>query len=394
MGLPSLNITLGEGGLGRPLSGKDHISSILFYTPNGTVTLPTGFGTDRIKKVISLKEAEDLGITTAIVTFTVLHYHISEFFRMNPGGVLWIGIFEQLLTPAYTEIDLIQKEAGGEIRQMGIFEEIAYNVSALDLIQGVAETLRDEGQPLSTLYASDISGTADVVALATLRTLEDSLVSVIIGQDGSGVGAALFVTQGYSITMLGATLGVVSLANVNESFAWVERFNIQDGDEYDIVVFANDQSVKAQSKAFLDTLNDKGFIFLRKFSEVGLDGSYHNDTHTAIIETSDFATVENNRTIDKASRLITLNTLPKLNSPLLVNANGQLNESTTAVFKNLAELGLEQMLIDGEISAFEVIIDPTQNVLSTSKIEITVKIVPVGVARTIDFTVGYTLNIG
>ena len=394
MALPNVNVSLGNGGLGRPLDGKDHYSGILFYTDNGDTTLPTGFGSDNVKQVFSLKEAEDLGITVDNVTFAILHYHIREFFRVQPLGVLFIGVYEAQLTQTYAEIDLVQKEANGEVRQMGVYENLTFATATLSTIQGVAQTLRNENQPLSVLYAGDISAVVSVGSMEDLTALTNPLVSVVIGQDGSGKGAELFATYSNSITTLGATLGTVAKMSVNESIAWVERTDLQNGDEYDVVLFANGESVKAQSKAFLNTLNDKGYIFLRKFTDVGLAGSYHNDSATAVAETSDFATIENNRTIDKASRLLLFYTLPKLNSPLRVNENGQLSEATIAVFKNICDTAMEQMAIAGEVSAYQVLIDPTQNVLSTSELAISVEIVPVGVGRTISFTIGYTLNLG
>jgi hypothetical protein len=85
--------------------------------------------------------------------------------------------------------------------------------------------------------------------------------------------------------------------------------------------------------------------------------------------------------------------LDNLNAPLTVDSDGKLSESTIAVFKNDAIRGLESMQRDEEISAFDVLIDPSQNVLSTSKIILTVKIVPRGVARQIEVNIGFSLNI-
>jgi len=52
--------------------------------------------------------------------FAVMHYHISEYFRLQPKGVLYVGIFAQA---AYTgaEIQTVQDFAEGEIKQMGIY---------------------------------------------------------------------------------------------------------------------------------------------------------------------------------------------------------------------------------------------------------------------------------
>ena len=59
------------------------------------------------------------------------------------------------------------------------------------------------------------------------------------------------------------------------------------------------------------------------------------------------------------------------------------------------------MAADGEISVSgtgalpetTVTIDPDQNVLSTSTINIVVRLVPVGVARTIAFSIGFSINV-
>ena len=51
------------------------------------------------------------------------------------------------------------------------------------------------------------------------------------------------------------------------------------------------------------------------------------------------------------------------------------------------------MEIAGEVSAWKVLIDPTQNVLSTSKLTLTIQNVPVGVARNIEINSGFTTKI-
>ena len=85
--------------------------------------------------------------------------------------------------------------------------------------------------------------------------------------------------------------------------------------------------------------------------------------------------------------------LPNIASPVLVDADGKLSEDTIARFRNDASKALEQMQRDEELSAFEVLIDPTQDTLSTSKVVITAKLVPVGVARQIEINIGFTVAI-
>ena len=97
--------------------------------------------------------------------------------------------------------------------------------------------------------------------------------------------------------------------------------------------------------------------------------------------------------MDKAIRLIYENTLEKLNSPILLNANGTIREEDIAEYERLVAIGLDQMERDEEVSAWSFSIDPSQDVLSTSTIEATVNIVPVGVARNIVFKVSFKTSI-
>lgn len=547
MGLPSIKFNRIEGGLGRPLAGSDHLSSMLFYTAG---SLPSGFSTnDRIKKIFSLPEAEALGIVDdhsdetkgtggkvviggswiagetatisiddgVLATFTVVsgstaisdvvtglkdainaqtntgikhawiagetggtdidltqpdrlgivnnggshivftetsasgtgtptqftgglgsyfavqHYHISEYFRLQPKGVTWVGIFAQNTYDA-AEVATIQNFANGNIRQMGIYlSHEVFASSQLTTTQGVLDTLETENKPLSVVFHSDLSS-ATLSALPNISTLSNQRVSMLIGEEGdfhqlaydngkaylSGekvnfqgkayiskantTGNApwdgtnwtelredLESISGFSIGTMGATLGNVSFAKVSDSIAFVAKFNLVTGTGLDEVAFATGDLFKDVSVNLQDTLNDFHYIFLRKLD--GISGTFNSDSFTSISATSDFATIENNRTIDKAVRNIRTNVLPNLNSPLFANEDGTLREDTISLFKNDTDKALVDMLTADEISARQVTIDPSQNVLASSVLNIGVLIVPVGVARQIVFNIGFAVNI-
>jgi len=138
--LPSITFNRGQGGLGRPLPGNDHISGLIFYFLDAN--LPSGFAADdRIKKVFSLEEAEALGITQGANT-KILWYHIKEYFRLQPKGVLYIQLSDDTAI-TYDEHETLQAFAGGEIRQVGIFDLIAYapaNVTTIQSSCTISET--------------------------------------------------------------------------------------------------------------------------------------------------------------------------------------------------------------------------------------------------------------
>ena len=325
----------------------------------------------------------------------VYYYHIAEYFRLQPKGSLYVGFFAITSPYTFQEISTIQNFANGSIRQVGIFKDSAsaFAVGDITLIDLVCKANDSLHKPLSALYAADLSATVDISVLTDLNLLTASKCSAVIGQDGAGQGNALFLATGKSITILGALLGTVSLSKVSESVAWVGQYNISNGIECEVLAFANGQQFNAAaiSDNLLQSLDAKRYVFLRKY--VGAAGSYFNGGHAAVSITSDYAYIENNRTIDKATRGIYASLLPSLNSPLRLNADGSLRETTTAFLESQAEINLNQMVRDGELSAHKVSINPAQNVLSTNQIIIAVTMVINGIARFIIVPIGFKPSI-
>lgn len=393
MALNDITFNRNKSGLGSPLLTKDHISGLVLFND----TLPSGFTAQaNIKQVFSLEEVEALGITEGNSDHAVEWYHAREFFQKNPKGELYIGFFGVPADPAahdFEEVYTMQIFAEGNLRQVGVYfgnvgGDVAANVPA---IQAQVNTLQTEHKPLNVLFAYDIQGTL-LTALPDLRTLASPNVSVTIGQDNSGKGAALYAEKTYSITDLGAKLGTVSKALVSQCIAWVEAFPmVTDGVEFAQPAFANGDDNRAVSTGLKNAVDDKGYLFLIK--HVGIAGTYNNDSYTAEATTSDLSVIENDRTIDKAVRNVRTFLLPKLASPLFVNADGTLSADTIAVFKSLSDRGLAEMEAAGEVSAFRTIINEQQNVLATSKLEITIEIVPVGAARSIVVNIGFVPNL-
>jgi hypothetical protein len=361
--------------------------------------LPSGFAVTsqatRTKVVLSISEAETLGITEGGANeIAILWYHVDQYFKKKPRGKLWIYLIDSTAI-AYNEHKELQNYAEGEIRQVGFYDgSTAFATANLTTIQASCTTLETENKPLSVIYAGDTTAIADIATLEDLRALSNKNVSVVIGEDGGNDGKALAASEGQSITCLGAVLGVVSLQQVHQNIGWVQEFNIVDGDEFDepgLSLNSTTVLVKDQTETALDSLNDKGYIFITK--HVGIDGTYFNDSPTAVPVTSDYAYIENNRTIDKAVRGVRTNMLPNLQGPLYVNDDGTLTEDVISRYKNDASRALESMEREGEVSAYEIIINPEQNVLTTSKVVVTVKIVPVGVAREIVVNIGFAVKV-
>jgi hypothetical protein len=509
MALNNITFNLGQGGLGRPLPGEDHISGLVFYTSGN---LPSGYSvSNRIKQLFSLQDAEAAGIVnnfsdetkaaasylvtgvgtdgntvelkvneymgrvvslgiytkvtadttvgnvatalaaiinagtnthgytatvnTATVTITaragmgvflnagspltatyssgatlagtitqftggvaskyaVWHYHIGEYFRLQPQGNIYVGIFAVPSPYTFTEITTVQAFSGGKIRQIGIYKDSAAFASGdITAIHNVCAANAVAHKELIALYGADISGTADISTLADLSTLTANYCTAVISQDGGAIGAQLYYSTAKSVTTLGAALGAVARAKVSHSIAWIAQFNISNGTECDVLAFANGVlfSHSSITDSLLSLLQDERYLFLRKF--VGIAGSYFNENPTSVALSSDYAYITDNRTMQKATRGIYASVLPALNSPITLNSNGTLSDEAVAYFEGLAEGPLFEMVRNGELSGFNVTVNTQQNVLTTGILVINVTLVQIATGRNIVVNIGYNVTV-
>jgi hypothetical protein len=376
---------------------------------NVAITFPKGLGIlpntgSPVTVTISGTSTDTISATTQGVASVLAgwHYQLSEYFRIQPQGVIYVGVFP---TPsgAYTfaELQTVQNYAGGIIRQMGVHNGTAFadsptTVSAMynnvDTIQQVELLCEAAHMPFSVIYSANMVKVTDLSKLNDLSQKSDNKVSTVIAMDMGGEGYSLYLQTGKSVTALGAALGAVSLAAVSQSIAWVQNFNMTNGVELNTIGFANGQLYTALPTSLLNSLNTYRYIFLRSF--IGISGSYFNDSHCAISYTSDYAYIENNRTIDKAIRVVYAGVLPYLNGPIILNSDGTLSNNTIAYIEDqLVNPQLDQMVRNSDLSGYTVTINPMQNVLSTSKLVIAVALLSNGVARNIVVNIGYTQSL-
>lgn len=389
--MQSVKIERTNGNIPRSLAGEDHISGLLFYSSK----LPSGFAeTDRIKAISSIETAEKLGITSdadADWDIRVLYYQLRSIFNRNPAISLYVGIYKPNGTPTFSEIKTMQNYTGGKLRQIGVWDgATALDPANLITLQAIRTTLEAQDKPLSIGYAPKI---AAVSGLPTnLAGANKNGVSVIIGQDGAGTAADLYKdaknTAKSSVTAIGEWLGIVSAAAVHESIAWVEKFPTGIA----LPAFGDGTLLRDLDTAVIESLDAARYIFFVEYS--GLAGAYFNDSHTMDDATSDYAYIESVRTMDKACRNVRTYVLPKLGRPMKVDAStGKLEAYVVEDLQLTAGKALEDMEKAGELSGYVVEIDPDQNILSTSCVEMVIKQVGVGVMRKLNIKIGYTTSV-
>ena len=408
--LNDIRFTKGNGGMGRDAGSDDVITGLIFgglelsmaaVTQNGTTTPADVSGFEAVdadtfvRKFTYPEELEDLGIVLTPVPETgsltakqkavnALHYHITEFFRMNPEGVLYVMVKNENTAAAVADITVLQTFAGGNIRQIGVFNS---TMLAIADVQAQCTSLEENHRPLSVVLTYSGKAGADLNTLksnTSLAVAGQCNVSLLIGCDAdTGLAALLGDFAFYGC--IGACMGAISKAAVHENIAWVGKFPLG----LKAPALFNGNLIRNIATSDLEVLHNNRYIF--PVIHAGDADNYFNDSHTLDVDSSDYAYIENVRTIDKACRGIRSKLLPWLNSPLKVDPDtGKLDTSTVAFLETTAGEALEEMEKAGELSGYKAEIDPDQNVISTSEVEIIIKKVPVGVMRKVHIKIGFT----
>lgn len=389
----SLTIKRENGNVPKTLAGEDHITGFIAYL--AASELPESFKTEHVQTLSTIDKAEEAGITSDAASWMVrmLHYQLSETFRLNPAISLYVGLFEKPQSDSYTfaEIKTVQNYSGGRVRQIGVWcGDRALSEDDLVAIQGQADTLEAQGAELSVVYAPKV---------VSVKTISTSLagggkcrVSVLIGQAGSGTGAELYKDKANaskaSVSGLGVVMGLLSRAKVHQSIAWVKEFPTG----ISLPAFGDGTLLRDMDKALVEQLDTARYLFF--VTQQGQSGSYMNDSHTMDSATSDYASIESVRTMDKGARGVRTYVIPELGGNVYVDPEtGKLASYTVSHLETVAGQALEAMEKAGELSGYKAEIDPEQDVASSSTVDIVLKKVAVPVMRHVSVKIGFAKSI-
>jgi hypothetical protein len=402
-----------RGGLGRRIPSTDNNHLLLL----GSATTATK---TELKKLESLEDAAQLGISAATdaTNNELAYHHISEFFRLNPNGTLYVQLFNsgyligEVVATENVFVDAVKDELhGGLVKSVGIAgyaigedftgfleDDIIANIAVL---QEKIDELYDENIFVDVVMLEGrLSGTVTASGIYNLRSEESAAnVAVVVAQDPA---IAALKTQYEGYAAVGAALGMLGVRKVSENIGSIGIKNrpsraISD-ENYPLTNktrqawlsanISSGQSVKAFNLAQQKTITEKGYIFAASIE--GYPGIYFNDSPTCITASDDYTFIENNRVWNKAARYVREALIPKIRSEVDVNtSNGQIAASTIASWQSAANKKLDNMLIDDEISGYTFTIDPSQNVLATGKVVCKLKLVLKGIAREIEGEVGF-----
>lgn len=216
------------------------------------------------------------------------------------------------------------------------------------------------------------------ITLTDLTTMTNNRVAVLLGDTVSDSKKA----------NVGTLCGRISAIGVQRNIG-----RVKDGTVAPTAVYIGNKTVDA---ADFESIHEKGFITFRTY--VGRSGYYFNDDFLAALPSDDYCRITARRTVDKAYRIAYDVLLNELLDEIPVNADYTLQEGFIKSWEaNIISAISQQMTAGGELSAdlqngdrgVTVYIDPTQNVVSTGKIVVRIRVRPFGYARYIDVFLGF-----
>lgn len=423
-----------DGNIGSTItSDVEKVCGLLFDISGQTDFWTKGQGVnaaeylkDTVVEINSLDDAVKLGITAYTDDTTedssastsllagIPYYHIKQFFTIVGGTARLFIAFADCSTD-WSAIKDMQRASGGIISQFGVWTEqkiwkkmdsaaSQYSISIVGDLQSVAEDLANNYYAPACIL---LSGNSSRVATASgeetsvkFSEIADAVVdaryvSVLLSQsmdtDVKAMQASLASTT--PVGMVGLALGALNVASVGECIGWVGKFDLASyvsavemgfGDAtVESGVIKNATPISALTPVQLDTLDDKGYVFMSAIP--GYEGHIFF-TGDQTCSSGDYCTIARNRAINKSRRLVREALLPYVNSPIKVDAStGYISAAQATVFSNLVSNALAGMASAEEISSVGTISVPTtQNILKTQKLQLSYTLIPLGCSRWIE----------
>lgn len=387
MALSNVNIKLENGSLGRVASTADGVAGLIL-----TGTAVTGkLDLNKVYQLSSTRDLKTLGITAE--NNPLAAKEISAFFtHAGDGAELYLLLtsgattLTQMCSPDDgSPLQKLTDHARGRIRLVGVNrippEEYATNttdtgidadvVTAAAAAQKAAENQAIQIRPFRVfLPALSWDGTTD--KLFAPREASYNRVGIVMAADSK---------QGsLTIAAIGQVLGRAASVPVNYSIARVKSGAIA------ATGFLTNGKTPEECAGQHELLNDAGYIFYRLFT--GKNGYYLNDDCMAAPLTDDYSNLNLGRVTDKAILLTYAAYIDEIQDSIEVDDKGMLPSYLCTYFQGKIENAVAVQM-QREISSFTASIDPAQNILSTSRMEVICKIVPKGILREINVSLGF-----
>lgn len=396
MELPRVKIQFLNGQLGTVGESADGLLALVC----GAVAVSGKLTLNRAYELRSTDDLASLGVMKE--NNAVLYKHVTEFYDEAGSGVKLI-VYPVAQSSKATDLcdytksgegtlrDLITKK-NGALRGIGIAGINSGSTTAsTNGVDPDVLTALAKAQQLGEWAADEMYAPLFIVLegrnydqakeLKDLSQEKYNRVCVLIGDTKPTGGGAC----------MGTLLGRIASIPVQRNIG-----RVKDGSLAPLEMYVGARKVDESSNV-IKGIFEKGYIVVRK--HVGRSGYYFADDPMACAPTDDYSHLTNRRVIDKAFRIAYDTMLEELLDELNLNEDGTLQYAVVKSWQQALENAINrQMTASGELSSDSegngciCYIDANQNVVSTSRIEVNLKVRPHGYSRYIDVNLGFEVS--
>lgn len=406
-----VNVAKLNGLLGETAPGEDNIVALIYgvdgeYLP-GTAQLYQAY------ELLQPQDATDLGCTASYDANNSVYLlgSIKDFFSYAPNARLYLVLVDvneemapstlMAFAPVQAAIRSMPKVKG--ISFAGVDSDAANLGTEVELVQAQINAFADEHRLIDFVLIQGNKGSSAYVTgnLPDLRTKNAPQVSVSIAQDPYiAAQDAAYAKQ----ADIGSVLGMLAVRKVNENLGSVDivnkpnaykadpNYTLTRANRWADAKLSNGTYISTLSATTKTAITNKGYIFVGNYE--GYDGMFFNDSPTCVTATSDYNRIENNRTWNKAARLIRQALLPRVKGVVKKNpTTGFIKNSTIGGWIGAANRALQTMVTAEEISGYKVTIAANQIPNASTPVKVRAEVVKDGIVHAFDVELGLTNNV-
>lgn len=409
MQLPRVKIQFLNGQIGTVGDSPDGLMALVVRL-NIHQDSPLKYGT--VYELYGMDDLTAMGVTAEDGGY--LYKHVKEFYDEAEPGTKFVLYFVDMMDSLSDLCDKnntnihglrhLIESTNGKLRGIGIVgthiskynPEIIYGpVGSFDEISvaGIEDEIYEalpNAQQLAEWSTTELYAPFFIVlegrsynpdgSLPDLTEERYNRCAIVIGDtDPTSKGAAVG-------TLLGRIASIPVQRNIGR---------VKDGSLFPLEMYVGSEKIESGSST-VNRIFEKGYIVPRK--HVGRSGYFYADDPMACDPTDDYAHITSRRVIDKAYRIAYDTMLNELLDEIDLNEDGTMQHAVIKSWQQTLENAINrQMTANGELSATDgegcqVYINEKQNVVSTSKIVLTLKVRPHGYARYIDVNLGFLVT--
>ena len=386
MARPNVNITLGNGNLGRSAATDDGVAALL-------LTGATVSGKLELNKHYQLSGTADLvalGVTAD--NNPLVYKEVTAFYEQTGDGAeLHLLVVAEATTltqmcdsAADSPLRKLIDASGGRVRLVGVnkIPPMEYEADTTQGIDKDAITAAEKAQAVIESYAA---GKVNPFRLLMPAPAFDAEVDSLFKPRESSTNAVCYVLASDDAAKhtaaIGRVLGRAASLSVHQSIGRVRSGSIGTD------MYLTDGQSYIDADGLADSLHDAGYIIPVAYPRK--NGAYLNGDPAAAPVTDDYAQLRYGRTVDKA-RIIVYDTLiDEILDDVDTDSDGDLSAGQRTSYEGMIENAvLTQM--NGEITSFAVSIPEGQNILTSETIRVVCRIQPKGVVETFEVTLEFT----